>query len=154
MKTKTPIVTAIISSLFFCTRMCGQESPIIQIETVKIQDLDNNGKQLSGSFVRKDDQQLDPAKVKIHFAIYEKKADGKLCITQNEVKSKWLTLPTDWKDSRSEAIEVSYAGPKDPTNSTFYGYSVYVYYDGAIVDSVCVPNDLNEYLPTTIQKKK
>jgi hypothetical protein len=154
MNNKIAIVAAIVSPLIFCAHLRGEESPSIHIEDVSFKDLDSDAKQLSASFVRKENQQIDPAKVKIHFAFYEKKADGKLCITQNVVKSKWITLPTDWKDSRSEAIEVKYAGPKDPTSSTFYGYSAYVYYDGVLVDSVCVPEDLHDFVPSTIQKKK
>ena len=107
--------------------------------------------------------QVDPRDVVIQVFFYDQLKDGSLVETNADVTSSWArrtnsagdTLPVDWSAPDPEVLEVSYSqlefDPKDPRTRerrNYFGYSVRVYYKGALEAKCAEPQKLlSRFIP-------
>jgi tetratricopeptide (TPR) repeat protein len=87
--------------------------------------------------------------------LFYDRVDDKPQRTSANVKHRWGTLPTDWRDDDTELLEVEYNQPlpdaSDPKreNRIYFGYIIRVYYKDELQATGSDPADLGQKFPAS-----
>lgn len=123
---------------------------IVSVEEVN-QDADS--KALRIAIKCRPDTKVDNRNAEVRVKFFEKNSSGDVLLTNSKARLEWISQPIDWKDDLPELVDAIYPLPgtkaanPDSKGSTFYGYTVGVYFNGELQDSRSEPGNLQGEYP-------
>ena len=98
---------------------------------------------------------ISPEDIVAHVFFYERDDSGEIVPTTTRVEDRWAASATNLASGNPAVLDVTYTSPPPETGQVYYGYSVAIYYRGALQDVAAQPQDLlNRYKPPLLLEEE